>query len=301
MELEECENNFNYDGEPFDIHLKSTKNVVRGMYWLPKNSTIKRIIIFVHGMNASIVSERDSATFYNQRETAFFGADHIGHGKSDGFPASCSIEEIIEETVEIVKLAHKLYPNIPIYLQGHSLGGLTVVGATLLHSDILLQNNVKGIIVIAPFMSACPKQPLSIYISTILYILYKLYPLCKLPMGSMAFDESVPKEYVEKITSHSKADGFVTARMLMSCYIMVSKLQGLASKWPKNLPMLFEQGDSDELVTANINIDFAKEIQELGVPVTICVYKNAGHQVLRSKVRGQCLRDILSFIDKLEK
>ena len=301
MELEECENNFDYDGTAFDIHLKTTKNVVRGMYWVPKSTKPKRIIIFVHGMNASIVSERDSATFFTEREAAFFGADHIGHGKSDGFPASCSIEEIIDETIEVVKIAHKLFPSIPIYLQGHSLGGLTAVGVTLLHSDILLSSNVKGIIVIAPFMSACPKQPLSIYITTLLYVLYKLYPLCKLPMGDIAFDDGIPKEYVEKMNKSAKADGYVTARMLMSGYIMVSRLQGLAANWPKELPLLFQQGDCDDLVTPSINIDFAKEIQELGVPVTLCVYKNAGHQVLRSKFRGQCLRDILSFIDKLEK
>lgn len=302
MELADCEYNFNYDGEPFDIHIKTTSKTMRGMYWMPSNGKKPvRAVIYVHGMNSLIVSERDSATVYNDHGSVYFSCDHIGHGKSDGDPVSCTIEEIMLETLEVLKLVNMKFPDIPVFLKGHSLGGLIVLSLGLFNKDDLLKYNVKGVIAISPYISSCPKRPIKLIESLFLFAASKFLPLLKVPSGPVTFSDDVPKQFGEWLINAARAKGWVTPRMMVSSFKAISRIQALAEEWPKELPLIFEQGMHDTLVDPVANIDWAKRIAEKNeAKITICTYENAPHQVSRCPYRGQSFRDIFNFINEVE-
>lgn len=302
MELSDCEYNFNYDGESFDIHIKTTNKTMRGMYWMPPNGKKPvRAMIYVHGMNSLIVSERDSATVYNDHDSVYFSCDHIGHGRSDGDPVSCTVDEIMQETIEVLKLVNVKFPDLPVFLKGHSLGGLTVLSLGLLKTDELLKLNVKGIIAISPFISSCPKRPIKLIESLALFAASKFLPLLKVPSGPVTFSDDVPKQFGEWLVNAARAKGWVTPRMMISSFKMITRIQGLAEKWPKEIPLLFEQGMQDTLVDPVANVDWAKRVIEKNeAKITIRTYEKAPHQVSRCPYRGQSFRDIFSFIDEVE-
>jgi acylglycerol lipase len=302
MELADCEYNFNYDGEHFDIRIKSTTNTMRGMYWMPAdNKKPVRAIIYVHGMNSLIVSERDSATVYNENDSVYFSCDHIGHGRSDGDPVSCTVEEIMDETLEVLKLVSVKFPGLPVFLKGHSLGGLVVLSLGLLRKEELLKFNVKGVIAISPYISSCPKRPIKLIESLLLFAASKYFPLIKVPSGPVSFSDDVPKQFGEWLVNAARAKGWVTPRMMVSSFKAITRIQALAEQWPKELPLLFEQGMLDNLVDPIANVDWAKRVAEKNeAKITIRTYERAPHQVSRCPYRGQSFRDIFAFINEVE-
>ncbi len=55
------------------------------------------------------------------------GFDLRGHGKSGGPRGHFSFEEGLDDIDLLISQAQQLYPGKPIFLYGHSLGGLLVL------------------------------------------------------------------------------------------------------------------------------------------------------------------------------
>ncbi len=162
MEIEDCQNCFDYDGERFDVHISTFPQLtLKAMYWAP--AEVKGSIVYNHGYNSLKISERDMATLMNQRGYAFFACDHIGHGESEGLPNDCTPEDVSLESIEVVKKAHELYPEKPIFLMGHSLGGCANFFSALFHTQELIDNKVAGIICFAPFLGHPPERQVGFF------------------------------------------------------------------------------------------------------------------------------------------
>lgn len=61
------------------------------------------------------------------RAIATYRFDHRGHGRSEG-ERTCygDFNELLDDTNVVVDMAIEENPNIPVFLMGHSMGGVTV-------------------------------------------------------------------------------------------------------------------------------------------------------------------------------
>lgn len=85
----------------------------------------KRIVQIVHGYaehggrygHVAEALARDGAVVYAD--------DHIGHGRSDGEQAVIgNFDHVVEDLHTLTGIAHSDYPDLPLALIGHSMGGL---------------------------------------------------------------------------------------------------------------------------------------------------------------------------------
>lgn len=213
----------------------------------------------------------------------------------------CNVDEIIEETLYVVSYAHKMFPSLPIYLKGHSLGGLVVLSCGLFHSEELINNNIKGIIAIAPYISSCPKIPITLYESVFIYLTSIFAPLMKLPTGKTTYPDDIPRQFADWILSHARAKDYITPRLLASCLQQISKVLPAAEKWPESIPLLFTQGMKDDMVDPYINLDWACRVLKVHPDkIEIHTYEKATHQITRCPYRGEQFRHIFNWISTLE-
>ena len=298
MEQQDCQYNFAYDGTPFDIHIPISQYLIKGMYWAPDPDKINGIFIYIHGMNSFLTTERDTATLMNERGYAYFAADHIGHGESEGPTSSCSVEEIALETIEVIKKANEIFPDKPVFIMGHSLGGLTALYLGMWHYNELVKMNVKCIIATAPYISQGPQRPISLtetYLVTLAnYILPNFKISC--PPG---FEPEVPSQYADYVVAHSKGNGIITPKLLVSCMNEMDRIRRYPEKWHKEMPLLFFQGLKDGATNGPSNLQWAEAVKEIyPETIDIHVYENSTHQLTRVETRGDMFRHILEFMDK---
>ena len=297
MEQKDCQYNFEYDGTEFDIHISTSPYLIKGMYWLPKTDTVRGVFIYLHGLNSFVTSERDTATLMNEHGYAFFGSDHIGHGRSEGPVTSCTVEEIALETIEVIKKANEVLPGKPVFIMGHSLGGLSVIYLGMWHGEELIHMEVKCLIASAPYISEGPGRPISTMEKYLLKGANYALPNFKISVDG-GFEPEVPTEYSDYVTKHSKGCGYITPRCLVSCLNEMTKIKANTDKWPRGLHLLFFQGLKDVQTNGQENVEWANKLMEIEPQtVEIRVYENAPHQLTRVSERGDMFRHILDYMN----
>ena len=86
---------------------------------------------------------------------AVIGHDHLGHGRSEGPRAQTLIDfetDFVKPLIEHVRHANeKIFGNKPLYIVGHSMGGLVSV-LSLLKEQAMF----RGAVLIGPLIEADP-------------------------------------------------------------------------------------------------------------------------------------------------
>jgi alpha-beta hydrolase superfamily lysophospholipase len=93
-------------------------------------------LVVCHGFNAHSGHYSRAADVFAQRGLAVTALDLRGRGQSDGerFYVE-SIDDYVVDLSHAVDLARSLHPDLPVYLLGHSAGGVTAVTYALDHQD----------------------------------------------------------------------------------------------------------------------------------------------------------------------
>ena len=89
------------------------------------NTKPKAIVVISHGLASHSGVFGDFATTMNADGIGVYRFDHRGHGKSDGRDSIHinSYFEMVEDLRLVVQKAKAEYPNTPIFVLGHSMGG----------------------------------------------------------------------------------------------------------------------------------------------------------------------------------
>ena len=123
----------------------------------PVNGPVKGILAIVHGLGehsgryCSVVKAAIEAGY------AVFGFDNQGHGKSEGQRGHIKSWQDYRENVQaFLHLIRRKEPTAPLFVMGHSLGGLIVLEYVLrkAQSSKFQSLNIEGIVISAP-----PMQP----------------------------------------------------------------------------------------------------------------------------------------------
>lgn len=106
------------------------------------STTSKAVIVLVHGLNSHSGYFEPFAEHLIQQGFEVYAIDHVGRGNSEGeryyIPDYQAVIADIDQLVEIARNAH---PSLPLFLFGHSAGGvLASVYA------VKFQNKLKGLI-----------------------------------------------------------------------------------------------------------------------------------------------------------
>ncbi|HEY0163967.1 MAG TPA: alpha/beta hydrolase [Sphingomicrobium sp.] len=96
----------------------------------------KASLVICHGVNSHGGQYIGAGEEFSRRGFAVTALDLRGRGKSDGERFYIdSIDEYVADLSQTIELARSKHPELPLYLLGHSAGGVTSVTYALDHQD----------------------------------------------------------------------------------------------------------------------------------------------------------------------
>ena len=113
--------------------------------WIPDNEPAA-IIISLHGFNDYSAGISAPASYFQQSDILTIAYDQRGFGETQNRGVWAGTDLLLQDVNELVKLVKLQYPDIPLFLMGHSMGAAVIIGA----ADKYELNDVEALLLIAP-------------------------------------------------------------------------------------------------------------------------------------------------------
>ncbi|MGC9374047.1 MAG: lysophospholipase [Bacteroidales bacterium] len=241
-----------------------------GYLWKTDNKP-KALINFVHGFGE--YSERYShwAELFVKNGYAVHAIDYRGHGKSDGRRGYIhSFDDFLNDIDVLVQESEKMFPEIPQFIYGHSLGG-NIVANYILKRD----NNFKGAIISSPwFKLAFDPSALTLFFAkTIKSIFPKFTQKANLDVNGISHDQEVINNYIKDPLVHEK----ISARMFFEVY----KAGNWVLEHPDlmNIPVLLQHGNADKITSYKASVELAEKAHKLNKDITFKEWEGMYHEL----------------------
>jgi acylglycerol lipase len=93
--------------------------------WRPEGKKPRAVVVIAHGFNSHGGHYAWTAEQLTTRGLAVYALDHRGRGKSEGERFYVEkIEDYVNDLATFIKLAKTREPGVPVFLLGHSAGGV---------------------------------------------------------------------------------------------------------------------------------------------------------------------------------
>lgn len=216
-----------------------------------------------------------------------FALDHRGHGKSQGKRGHVdSFSQYINDLdvfIDIIKTKSKS----PLFLFGHSMGGLIALSYAILHPD-----KIKGVVSSAAALKIAVEVPK--WKSTLGKIMSKIFPTLamnnEIDPYMLSHDADVVDAYKNDPLVHSK----VSARWFTEFVAQIEWVNKNAHKL--NVPCLILQGGEDKLVHPDGSRQFFENVHISDKEFKF--YPGLYHELINELRKDEPLSDIASWLDE---
>ena len=253
--------------------------------WQPEGEP-KAILLIVHGLAEHCGRYMNIVNHFIPLGYAVYGLDHVGHGKSDGTRVYVDrFSDFINPLKTYFDMIRGWHPGKPVFIVGHSMGGLIASVYLLEHQDEL-----KGAVLSAPAAKISDTiSPATITMGKLLSGILPKAGILALDASTVSKDPQVVSAYVNDPLVYT---GKVTARLAAE---MLSAMQRVTAEAKTiHIPVLLVQGSADKLVDPG----GAKMIYETASATdkTIKVYEGLYHEVFNEPEREQVLKDVENWL-----
>ena len=153
----------------------------------------KACVLLVHGLAEHTGRYERLAARFNARGVAVVGPDHVGHGASPG--VRCYVDRFSDYLEPLQALRERIaqwYPDAPVFLLGHSMGGL--ISAHLLLAE---QAAYRGAMLSGPaFVAVDPAPAPVIWLGRLLRHLMPKLGMLALNAQEVSRDPEVVADYL---------------------------------------------------------------------------------------------------------
>ena len=254
--------------------------------WLP-NSNPKACLMVVHGLAEHSGRYMNLVHKFVPLGYALYALDHIGHGQSEGERVYVDrFDDFITPLKTFFDLIKRWQPDMPVFLVGHSMGGL--IGAAYL---LEYQDKLAGAVLSGPGVKISDNiSSTTIALGKLLSVLIPKAGLIQLDASGVSKDQAVVDAYVNDPLVYT---GKTTARLAAELLKTMQRVTDQASKI--QLPLMIVQGSEDKLVDPG------------GAPMlynavssedkSLKVYDGLYHEVFNEPEREQVLGDVHDWIE----
>lgn len=259
-----------------------------GQKWESDNNDAKAVICLVHGFGEHSSRYEHVARFFTDHGYAVISYDHRGHGRSDGkrghFP---SYDEFMNDVGNLLQQAKVNFPNLPLFLYGHSMGGNVVANYAIKKNP-----NVKGVILSSPFFQPGFAPP-AIKLAAG-RLMRNLIPTFSLPSGLDVNAISRDKEVVKKYSEDPLVFDSISSKMGIELIEFGQDAVNHAHEL--KIPTLLFHGTADKLTSFESSKQFAKNA---GSIVTFIEYPGFYHECHNEPEKATVLQNVLDWMNKL--
>lgn len=237
-----------------EFHFKTYDgSVLYAREWQPEND-LRGVICLVHGLGEHSGRYTYLAMILTQEGYALLTYDQRGHGQSLGQRGHVpSYESLLEDIDSIRRESSRRFPNLPLFLYGHSLGGNVVLNYVL-----RFKSNFVGVIVTSPWLRLA-FEPSAFKVKLAL-VMNKLWPSFSQPNGldprALSHDISVVDAYRVDPFVHDK----ISARLFIAVY--QAGLWAIENAVQFDTPLLLMHGECDHITSVEATKQFAKQVQQ---------------------------------------
>jgi acylglycerol lipase len=256
--------------------------------WKPDKKA-KGVIALVHGHGEHSGRYENLADFYIKNGFAVVSFDLLGHGKSDGqrghLPENMAYLSSIDNLLDY---ASRQYPDLPIFLRGHSLGGEIV-----LWYGIEQNPKINGIISTAPlFASFEPVPPFKLFLAKTMNSIFPAFSMrSEINVDALSRDKSV----VDKYRTDPLVHGMISARLGWTIIEKGIWLRAHAKEFP--LPLLLMVGGGERIVNCADIDEFAEQVPNK----VYKIWDGLFHEIHNEPEKETVFKYELNWVNKLLK
>lgn len=271
-------------------HVDGTFKGVRGLKiyyqgWLP-DKDVKAVLFLVHGLGEYCGRYTNLVNRFVPLGYAVYGLDHPGHGKSEGPREGVESFGDYTQTLKIYyDMVKGWEPGRPIFLYGHSMGGLIASYYLLDH-----QSDFKGAILSAPAVKVSDSiKPATIVMGKILSAVAPRAGVLALDPAGVSRDPEVVRTYIEDPqVFHGKTPARLASEMLKAMQRVTAEAGKIS------LPFFALQGSGDTLVDpAGARMLYEKAGSR---DKTLKVYEGLYHEVHNEPERETMFKDLEAWL-----
>ena len=253
--------------------------------WRPDTEP-KAVLIIVHGLGEHSGRYMNLVNPLVPQGYAIYAFDNRGHGRSGGQQAYVNkFAEFRQDVTMFQKLVAAQEGERPLFLMGHSLGGLIVLD-TLLHHN----HGIKGTVISAPALDTGGVSALLMAASK---ILSRIKPDLKVATGLDATGISRDPDVVKAYQNDPLVHGVGTPRLAVESPIAMAWCQENADKL--QIPILMIHGTADRITSPASSREF---FDKLTYPdKTYIDYEGGYHESLNDIHHQQVATDIQNWLD----
>lgn len=238
-----------------------------GKYWATEGH-VDAVVCLVHGMGEHCNRYAHLGKFLAEDHIALIGFDHRGHGKSGGKRGHTpSYDHLLQGVDELVDKAMEFFPETPIFLYGHSMGGNLVLNYALQRKP-----QINGVIASSPWIKLAFDPPkIQVKMGK---LVNKIYPAftqsTNLDTKAISRIEEEVKKYEEDPLVHDN----ISTMFFLSAY--EQGLWALKHAGEFTLPLLIYHGTGDQLTSYKATEAFANKVNN---DVTFKLFEGAFHEI----------------------
>ena len=141
-----------------------TQGEIAARSWLSATDDPRYVAVLVHGYGEHIGRYDHVAAALIADGAVVYGLDHLGHGKSDGERVLVSnFDDVVTDVDRLVEQAQDVWPDLPLVMIGHSMGGMIAARYAQVHGEkltaLVLSAAVIGAFELIPQLLALDEMP----------------------------------------------------------------------------------------------------------------------------------------------
>ena len=255
--------------------------------WLP-SAQVRAVIVIVHGFGEhsgryAYVGNRLAAAGF-----AAYAADYRGHGRSDGRRANIErMALIVADLGCFVRFAAERHPGLPVFMIGHSVGGLIS-----LQYATEPETTLHGLVLSAPAVEVMVGSALQRRLAGVLSALMPDLQVTALDAEhKISRDPEVTRAYREDpLVYHGRIKARTGAEILMT-------MAGLPARLPRlSLPLLILHGTGDLICDPAGSTMVHNRVSS--PDKTVRRYQDLYHEVFNEPERDEVLTDLRHWLEQ---
>ncbi len=234
--------------------------------WLPRGET-RAVVVIVHGFSDHCGRYDNLVSALIRHHFAVYGYDLRGHGRSPGKSGHIeSFDDYRQDTHAFINFVSTKHPGIPLYLFGHSMGGLIALDQALYYPAEL-----SGVISSAAHLGNPPVSTTKLALG---HLMSKVWPSLSMNAGldetALTRDESAVQAYRDDPLVHGRG----TARLATELENAVAETQ--ANAYRLKPPLLIYFGTDDRLTNPQDSRRFYNNVRS--AEKKLVIYEGGQHE-----------------------
>lgn len=253
--------------------------------WQPEADT-RAVVLLVHGLAEHSGRYGKLAEQMNAAGYAVCALDLPGHGRSAGEPGYiASFDQYRDAVLALRARLGQQYPGLPVFLLGHSMGGLVSALAVGPH-----QSQFAGLILsAAAIQTPLPPPPLQVFVVRLLSQILPHIGVMQLSPAEVSRDPAVVQDYIDDPLNHT---GKLSARLVVELFANMQSLQQQASGL--TLPLLILHGSADAMTS----VAGSRQLHQLAQSAdkTLTVYDGLYHEIFNEPEGPEIVAGVVAWL-----